>query len=367
MVEPVNWALAARVGAAVARPGPRTTRAEAVGLVAELRESAAAAVDYIEQITGLTAAAEAASRLPVLIVDRLGFVRANVGTVHAVADRLVTEPASFPGRQVAGVQTGVVFALLAARTLGQFDPYGAAALRPGPAHAASAGARVPAHAAPAPEPAGRLLVVAPNVLRFERELDVDPSDFRLWVVLHEQTHAVQFCAAPWLPAHLLGLLGRLLAEEEGGDLAQLLDTVRRLPRSLTEPDAHARRAGPADGVLTQTGRDLFDQVTAVMSLLEGHADVIMDAVGPKVVRTIEEIRPKFDARRAAGGRWERAVRRLAGLDAKLAQYRDGAAFVRGVLARVGHEGLAAAFVAPANLPTPAEIADPAAWVARVHG
>ncbi|MDR3201629.1 MAG: zinc-dependent metalloprotease, partial [Bifidobacteriaceae bacterium] len=146
-------------------------------------------------------------------------------------------------------------------------------------------------------------------------------------------------------------------------LTELIQAVRNLPKAMRD------EAGPtlATGVLTPRGRIALAEATAAMSLLEGHADVIMDAVGPRVVRSIEQIRPKFDARRVAGGRLERAIRRLAGMDVKTAQYIQGAAFVRAVLAAVGHEGLNAAFAAPENLPDPAEIDHPAAWLARVHG
>jgi putative hydrolase len=101
-----------------------------------------------------------------------------------------------------------------------------------------------------------------------------------------------------------------------------------------------------------------------MSLLEGHADVIMDAVGPKVVKTVEQLRPRFDARRLARGRLERALRRLAGLEAKTAQYVQGATFVRSVLATAGHEGLNRAFRAPDMLPSASEMEDPGTWIAR---
>jgi putative hydrolase len=111
----------------------------------------------------------------------------------------------------------------------------------------------------------------------------------------------------------------------------------------------------------------MDRITAVMSLLEGHADVVMDAVGPLVIPSLTAIRSKFDRRRRGKRGPDRIARRLMGMEAKTAQYVDGAGFVRDVIDRAGHDGVAAAFAAEANLPTPAEIADPAAWVARVLG
>jgi len=105
----------------------------------------------------------------------------------------------------------------------------------------------------------------------------------------------------------------------------------------------------------------------VMSLLEGHADYVMDGVGPDVVPTVAEIREKFGQRRASGaGRLDQALRKLLGLDAKMRQYRDGERFVRAVVEQVGMDGFNRAWTSPNTLPTKAEIAKPADWVARVH-
>jgi coenzyme F420 biosynthesis associated uncharacterized protein len=105
----------------------------------------------------------------------------------------------------------------------------------------------------------------------------------------------------------------------------------------------------------------------VMSLLEGHADVVMDGVGPEVIPSVDDIRVKFNKRRKGAGYLDRLLRRLLGLDAKMAQYRDGAAFVRTVVDRTGMADFNAVWAEPANLPSKAEIGDPDVWVRRVHG
>jgi uncharacterized protein (DUF2342 family) len=61
------------------------------------------------------------------------------------------------------------------------------------------------------------------------------------------------------------------------------------------------------------------------------------------------------------------LRRLLGMEAKMRQYRDGAVFVRAVIDRVGVEGFNRVWGGPDTLPLAAEIPDPDAWVARVHG
>jgi coenzyme F420 biosynthesis associated uncharacterized protein len=226
---------------------------------------------------------------------------------------------------------GLLLGFLASKVLGQFDPFY--------------------------EPAGRLLLVAPNIVHVERELDCDPTDFRLWVCLHEETHRVQFTAVPWMRDHLFSEMHAIADTIEPG---KMLDDV------LGRVSGVVRGEGSLlDVISSPEQKEILDRVTGVMSLLEGHADVVMDGVGPSVIPSVGEIRQKFDRRRQGVGTLDRLLRRLLGLDAKMAQYRDGARFVRGVVDKVGMHEFNAVWESPANLPTKAEIADPSAWVGRV--
>jgi coenzyme F420 biosynthesis associated uncharacterized protein len=150
------------------------------------------------------------------------------------------------------------------------------------------------------------------------------------------------------PAKVAGMLGEAL--KRVGDVVRGDDDVSLM-----------------DLFSTSEQRVVMDRLTGVMSLLEGHADVVMDGVGPRVIPSVDEIRRKFNQRRKGAGYLDRLLRRLLGLDAKMAQYRDGAAFVRAAVDAVGMDGFNAVWAGPENLPTKAEIADPAAWVRRVHG
>ena len=122
-----------------------------------------------------------------------------------------------------------------------------------------------------------------------------------------------------------------------------------------------------DMVSTPEQREILDRVTGMMSLLEGHADVVMDGVGPSVIPSVDTIRAKFTQRRKGVGTLDRILRRLLGLEAKMAQYRDGAGFVRAVVDKVGMGEFNAVWAEPANLPSKAELTDADAWVARVLG
>jgi coenzyme F420 biosynthesis associated uncharacterized protein len=118
-------------------------------------------------------------------------------------------------------------------------------------------------------------------------------------------------------------------------------------------------------IQTPTQRAILDRLTGLMSLLEGHADVVMDMVGPSVVPSVATIRRRFEQRRHDVSGLQRALRRLLGIEMKMKQYAEGAAFVRAVLDDVGMRGLNVVWESAEQLPTGAEIRDPKLWVARV--
>jgi coenzyme F420 biosynthesis associated uncharacterized protein len=182
------------------------------------------------------------------------------------------------------------------------------------------------------------------------------------VCLHEETHRVQFTATPWLGDHLLGEMGALADTiEPSGLLEEGLSRVVEAVRGV--------RSGGGGSIIDVIGspeqKAIVDRVTGVMSLLEGHADVVMDGVGPSVIPSVATIRRKFNERRKGLGTLDKVLRRLLGLDAKMAQYRDGAKFVRTVVDKVGMADFNAVWDRPENLPSRTEIADPGAWVDRV--
>ncbi len=318
----VDWDLAARLAPRLVRPGPPSTRVDRARLVRSLRSAAVTALPHAARVTAL----DVPEQPQTLVVDRGGWTRANVRALHRATRTERSRRGATTGIELAGA-----LALLSGSVLGQVEPWGAA--RP------------------------RLLLVAPNVLATERGLDLPAEDFHLWVALHEQTHVLQFAAAPWLAGHLADRVAALWAQQP-----------RVSPAALARA-ARARSLSPLD-LLLPDQRAEVDRIGAVMSLLEGHADVAMDAVGAGVIPSVRLLRRRFGRRRAAGARatgLRRVVRTVLGVDVKMAQYADGARFVRTVRRRVGRDGFNAIWSAPERLPTPAEIADPASWVRRVHG
>jgi len=331
----------------MAPTGPAVTPEQAARLVADLRAFSARAELVVRETT------ELGHGLPVDdadVVDRPGWVAATAEGMERLAAPAVAKLAAAPGghqvgsltRGVAGRQVGFILGFLSGKVLGQFDPLGGDPARP-----------------------GRLLLVAPNIVKVERELGADPTDFRLWVCLHESTHRLQFTAVPWLRDHFQSLVA---------DFADKVDTDpgRMLSRAVAALKGEAARDGDRlswlESIQSPEQRAVFDRVMALMSLLEGHADYVMDAVGPTVVPSVTSIRTSFTERRRKGsGPIDRLLRALLGMDMKLAQYVNGGAFVRGVVDAVGMTRFNAVWQSPETLPTRGEIADPAAWVRRVPG
>lgn len=346
----VDWEFAKVAGRRLVPAGPKVTPGQADEVVAALRSAAERSRVPVAETARMHSPA---GSNPVMIVDRQGWINANIDSLQSMLEPVVAamiskrKTSAQPGEnlmqgvggKVTGAEVGGLMSFFASKILGQYDL--------------------------APDGTPRLLLVAPNVLHTEKELGVDPADFRLWVCLHEETHRVQFTAVPWLRQHVIDS-ARRLSLDLAPDPEHLGDMIRQLAENL--PDVlRSGGNGLTDIFATPQQRAQIARVTAIMSLLEGHADVVMDDVGPAVVPSVEHIRAKFQQRRQDVGGIDKILRRLLGLEAKMRQYRDGAAFVRAVTDKVGTDGLNAVWTSPETLPLPEEIENPATWVKRVHG
>jgi coenzyme F420 biosynthesis associated uncharacterized protein len=343
---PVDWELAARTAGRLMHPGPAATREEATALVGRLRSDAAVAEGHVRDVTGLGHGLEL---LPADVVDRPAWARAAVHGMAALTAEAELPAVSKVARAVtartAGLQLGGLVAYLGSRVLGQYDPFG------GPAQD------------------GRLLLVAPNIHAAQQALDVPAADFGLWVCLHEATHRLQFTAVPWLRDYFATEIGRFLslsrgllgADGERPSLERLPDVIKAIRSSRGDTLAVVELLqGPEQ-------RAVLDRLLALTTLLEGHADHVMDAVGPEIVPSVQTIRYRFTARRRGGGLVDRLLRALLGVEAKVRQYAVGSAFTEHVVLASGMSGFNRVWESPETLPTRAELADPGAWVRRIHG
>ncbi|GAA2542881.1 zinc-dependent metalloprotease [Pseudonocardia hydrocarbonoxydans] len=334
---PVDWGLAARTAARLTSSGPPATVAEAAELVARLRSDAAVAEGHVRDVTGLGAGLPL---LPADVVDRPAWASAAVDGMRSLTDgaRLPATPrlARAVTARTAGLQIGGVLAYLGGRVLGQYDPFGGA------------------------DRQGRLLLVAPNVHAAQQALDVPSTDFGMWVCLHEATHRLQFTAVPWLREHFAAEVGSLLS------IAQPEGLAERLPEALRAlRDSRGDALALVELLQGPEQRLVLDRLLALTTLLEGHADHVMDAAGPEVVPSVVTIRRRFTARRRGGGLIDRVLRALLGVEAKVRQYAVGAAFTRHVVLAAGMDGFNTVWTNPDTLPLRSELEDPAAWLRRV--
>jgi coenzyme F420 biosynthesis associated uncharacterized protein len=347
MTEMVDWDLAASTAARLAGGGPAISPEQASAAVDQLRRLSGEAEQHVSDFTHLDASG---LHPPVRVVDRAAWSAANVAgfriLLEPVADKLLAGRGLGPGpiatavgSRITAVQIGSVLAFLAGKVLGQYEVFSG-------------------------DP-GQLLLVAPNIVQAERTLAVDPHDFRLWVCLHEVTHRTQFAAVPWLRGHFMAEVQAFIDASDPDAMKERLSAaVSEVARAIRDRDGSV---SVLDIVQTPAQKAVLDRLTALMTLVEGHAEHVMNGVGPQVVPSVEVIKARFAQRRQGTNVVDKAIRRLLGIDVKMRQYAEGSAFVTAVVDAVGMDGFNRIWTSPQTLPTLAEIADHTRWVARVHG
>jgi len=349
----IDWSAAERLAASRVRKAPGTLdpfelrRAEPVygAAMAEIVPALGLALDA--ELPGIVERSG--------VVDRETWVHANVATFAALMSKiegelleqilppgsgLVKATMAIANRMVTTRQTGYLIGFIGQRVLGQYDF-----------------AMLSAESTP-----GRLLFVDENIRRTAAILDVPLNPFRTWIALHETTHAFEFEAHPWLRPYLASRLERQLSLMSSGVSDLNRDALGKLGRAL-------RGAGSGEnwmeGLMNADGRREFGEMQAVMSLLEGFGDYIMDELGRELVPDVELISARFHARREQRTGFERAMMRVTGMDLKMEQYRKGEEFVAALARARGAEALRTLWLGPETLPLPEEVASPSLWLARV--
>ncbi|HZN81178.1 MAG TPA: zinc-dependent metalloprotease [Mycobacterium sp.] len=335
----VDWDFAATVGAKLARPGPAATDYTHRQVIDQLADASRKAELPVREVTGL---AEGGEIPEARIVDRVEWIRAATKSMRVMTGGTDT-PSGFITGRITGAQTGAVLAFISSGILGQYDPFG--------------------------PNGGELLLVYPNVIAVERQLRVLPADFRLWVCLHEVTHRVQFRANPWLAdlmSQSLAVLTDDVSENVGEVIGRLAELLRNRRDGVAPEPNSTGILGLLRAVQSEPQRHALDQLLVLGTLLEGHADHVMDAVGPAVVPSVATIRRRFNERRQRKQPpLQRIVRALLGFDAKLSQYTRGKAFVDHVVGQVGMARFNAIWSNAETLPLPTEIDEPKRWIDRV--
>ena len=375
----VDWRTVERMTALIPA-GPSASHSARASSVAVLRRSAREAPTWVARITGLhRAAQQVAETTRVSVVDRAGLVRASTRALRGLMEQVPAPRASEAVRLVGAAEMAGAMSLIATRMLGQVVPDASIGVGAGRSGGEEPGGEraggVLAEGGWRPSSSPHLLLVAPNVLAMRRQLDLDMLDLPAWVCLHETTHAVQLMAAPWLGSYLADsmrtVIGAVVEAVYGG-----AGSGERGPGprrgSVVRVAARAGRGRVLEGLTNLRERSEVASLAAALTFLEGHAEVVLDDVRPNRMPSVHRLRAVLSRSRAVDGGigpgpglGALLLHRLMGLEAKEAQYADGAAFVRSVVARIGHEGLNIVWTDPTLLPTPAEIARPDVWVRRV--
>ena len=340
----IDWIVAERIASLVAGTGEdRAPRSD-------LRELAALSQERVVAYTGFAPI----SALPAPEgIGRREWIASNILSMRALLDPVLERARKELGPlkpmvQIASgvvmsAEVGLMMGYMAQRVLGQYDLV---------LLDESVTARPP-----------RLLFVLPNLGHAVRAFDADEDEFMTWVTLHEVTHAVQFGGVPWLQHHLSGLVGELLAGAQAR-----IDRPRKLQlpsREGLSRVARGLRSGDLISiVMDDAERVTLDKVQAVMAVIEGHAEHVMDAVAPDLVPSLPRLRRTLDQRRHSQRGLSRVITRLLGVDMKIRQYERGKVFCDALVARAGPSALTQLFSAPEALPSLAEIEDPSAWLAR---
>jgi coenzyme F420 biosynthesis associated uncharacterized protein len=338
----LDWTLAERVAQRVAArlptSGTSPTTADITPLVAD-------AARRVSDETGLVPPADPDVR----VVDRAEWIATSLAgfrqllgpVIERMADRTPRRAQRAFGR-VGAVELGALTGWMSGRVLGQYD-----VLVAGDTGDADA-----------------VYLVGPNLAALEHRFGFDADQFRLWVVLHELTHRAQFRGVPWMRDHYLGLVGEVLQGVDT-DPRHLLATIREAAGDRAAARQRLRDSGPAALLMPPAQREALERVSGLMSLLEGHGDVVMDRAGADVLPDAPRFSRVLRERRRQQNPAARVVQRLLGFEAKLNQYRAGEQFVAAVEAVAGERAIDACWAAPGNLPSAAEIRDPATWLARV--
>jgi coenzyme F420 biosynthesis associated uncharacterized protein len=345
----VDWGMAERVARALSGTGPRWDGGED-----ELRAESDRAAELVRRYTGLKPKAPVP---PAELVERAEWVEVNLETFRELSSKVeshleerMTRSNDTRGgkgiqRTIVGAATGAEIGLavgyLSQRVIGQYDV---------------------ALIGPAREP--RLLFVGPNLSAARSRLEVNRDLFLRWIALHETTHAVHFSAVPWLREHIGGIAEELFekaaVEVKPGELLGKL--ARTNPRELVRS---ATNGELATLLWPEPQRRLVEKLTATMTMVEGYAEHVMDAVGDQLDPGYTELRRALDRDRERRGLLDSIVSKVLGLEMKLAQYRRGKAFCDEVVSAHGIRTLNRAWSEPDALPWPDELDSPERWVERV--
>ena len=353
------------LAAAIARRVAGTSGLDRSYLLDRLRGDLGEAVPLSERLIADASGIPAPPPVEWGLIDRATWAEANLSSMTAllnpivekIGDRLDALPlaARVAQRSVVSVEVGVLLGYVSRRVLGQYD-----LLVPDDDGSPEARRRLKA----LPAGGAALYFVGPNLIETERRFGFVPKDFAMWVALHEVTHRFQFEGVQWLRPHFLGLVKRYI-DTVDIDARGLAKRLRRAAKRLASKDVPPEERSPMYLLASDDQREVLNEIQALMAVIEGHGNYVMDSVGERVIPSMRRMRGVFDRRREQVNLPQKVISSTLGLEMKMKQYELGQAFCEAAVREAGPEALARLWVGPDHFPTLAELKEPHLWLGRV--
>ncbi len=348
-VEPIAWDLAKNIAfKTISYSDSSVSKERLDDLQSEFSSLGKTAEKFVKKETGLKPSGSSICK----VVDRKGWVEANLSsfrrllslTQDKISNSLIFKKALNPATSVAaGAELGLMLAWMSGKVLGQYDI-----------------------AVGAPGEGDTVYFVADNILSVEKQYNFDKEQFRLWIAIHELTHRAQFKGVEWMQAYFEGLI------QQSVDMAAFTfeDLLEGLRRSFSEISAGNNPLAEHGliGLFASTKQmGTLRKAQALMSLLEGHSDVVMDRAAEAIIKDAKLFSTTLHARRQSSSHLNKFVRQVTGMEAKASQYKKGEEFIYYVESLSGKKLMNRVWTSPDMLPTLDEISDPGLWVERVGG
>lgn len=348
MAELISWEVAARVGKSVAGYFPAAPGPEVRSLESDLRSIFPEAQEQVTLATGLEVPSEASP----LVMSRADWVEANIksfkGTLTPLLDRLSDKAPRWPlgsaSAFVAGAQLGTILGWMSSKVLGQFDVILADANNE--------------------TDLDKVYFVAPNIIAIEMKYGFNERQFRHWIALHELTHRAQFRGVDWMRTYFQDLVQDAISFANP-DPAVLFEGLKKVYAEIREGRNPLSENGPLGIFATEEQLESLSKITGLMSLLEGHGDVIMNRAGAKEILESTRFAQVLSRRRNEQRGLSRLMSQLLGLEAKMKQYQEGEIFVEAVEQAGGMKLFNRVWDQPDNLPNSTEIRNPSLWIERL--
>ena len=348
--DPISWDTAQKVAARVGGREPLADSYHYASLEPDFRELTAEAEELVAAETGLRSLSGPARAR---VTDRAGWVAANLASfqrlLRPVTDKLSSRlgsgsnPVVPVGRAVAGAEVGALLGWMSTRVLGQYDMLVVENENP--------------------DDQDIVYYVGPNILALEKKYAFPPREFRLWLAIHEVTHRAQFTGIDWMRPHFLSLVDSTLSSFDP-DPSRLIDALRRAVEEVRAGRRPLDEGGIVALLADPDQQAVLQQIQGLMSVLEGHGDLVMDRAAADRIPSAARFRQVLHQRRQSKG-VTRLVQRLVGVEAKLRQYEEGESFLEAI-EKADPANVELLWRGPEWLPDLAEIRSPDTWLARAR-